>query len=442
MASSLAPPPPAPHAPSPRPFAAPPQTPTHSASPDRDAAGRSILHLARRLRGAELRFRRGRLWQLRAVAFAPARAAREARAAMKEYGAAAAAEGISPARQFAYLAWLHMAHGVDPQTAYRFRLFSRDRTLPFPRYLPSATAAVLYRTVLQQTAADAAGILADKRRFAAWCAAESLPSAPVLMEFAGGHLSRTGVPVGSWPATDLFAKWATQYGGDLTERFRRTGSGYAGRDGQVLTSAQVVEALARRSCDGIVVLQPCLENHPDFRPLSPRALSTLRIMTTRRPGAEPCFLAGLLRMGTGESTADNFAQGGIASAVDHSTGVAGPARRLDAMQRVHAYDAHPDTGARIAGFRVPEWEAAIALALEAHRRIGRLACVGWDVAVLADGPVLLEGNWNPCTKLLQVATQVPLLSTAFADVFGEWLQEPECRVDDRWLVEHAHWSPV
>jgi len=74
--------------------------------------------------------------------------------------------------------------------------------------------------------------------------------------------------------------------------------------------------------------------------------------------------------------------------------------------------------------------------------LGDIVCVGWDVAVLESGPVLLEGNWNPCEKLAQVATQTPLLATEFAGAYAAWLDSPACALDDRELLAQLRWSPV
>lgn len=411
---------------------------------DRDAAALQILRLGHRLRRATLTSQRGRLVATKATIVAPARAARAAWLAVHKYGDVTTEDaGISRLRQFAWLWWLDLRHNYESHAVYRFRLFSRERVLPIPLFLQWGEAALLYRTVILRTSRAAAEILADKRRFATWCADQQLPTAPILMEFEGGEITRRGVAEGESPPTDLFAKWGTQYGGDSTQRWRYDGvEGYVDDDGRTWRFAEVIELLAERSQKGVVLLQPRLVNHQALRPLSPSALSTIRVMTTQRPGEAPRFLAGVLRMGTGNSTADNFAQGGIASAIDAETGVIGEARRIDKQHRTHVYQEHPDTGVHFAGYQVPFWEESVRLALEAHTRLGPIACVGWDVAVLEDGPVLIEGNWNPCTKLLQVATQTPLLTTEFAGTYAAWLAEPECSVDDHWLVEQTGWKPV
>lgn len=428
---------------SPRPFSSAGPAPGAAAPVDQRKAAVRIHALFRRLRRAEMRETRGRLWLAKATVSAPLRAAREALRAVRKYGDVMQAEaGVSRPRQFAWMWWLNLRYEYGTHTVYRFRLFSRDRVLPTPQFLQWESAALLFRSINARVAHDAAAVLADKRRFAAWCAEHGIQTPPILMEFEDGRMRRGALREGETPATDLFAKWGTQFGGDATQRWRLDGGRYVDDDARTWSFDEIVATLTERSRQGVVVLQPRLVNHSALRPLSPNALSTIRVMTTRRPGEAPRFLAGILRMGTGNSTADNFAQGGIASAVDAETGVIGEARRIDKQHRLFVYETHPDTGATISGFEVPMWDESVRLALDAHARLGPIACVGWDVAVLEDGPVLLEGNWNPCTKLLQVATETPLLATDFAATYDAWLAQPECAIDDRSLIELSRWAPV
>lgn len=373
---------------------------------------------------------------------APVRAAREATRAVRAYGAATREHSGTPlVRQWRWTWWLAYHFDIPAETTYRFRMFRRDQVTPFPRFLHWHDAATLFRFVASRAARKQAETLADKRLFAAWCAAEELPTAPILASFEGGRMTGGSLLEGKEPQMDLFAKWGTRYGGDDTSRWRWTGEGYVDDAGRSWQLREILTQLAERSRTGVVLLQPRLVNHPEIRRLSPGALSTIRVMTTRDPSGAARFLAGVLRMGTGAATADNFAQGGIASPVDASNGIAGPARRVDEFYRTHVFESHPDTGVPITGATVPLWNDAIRLALAAHDLLGPIACVGWDVAVLEDGPVLLEGNWNPCTKLLQVATQTPLLSTDFTSTFDAWLDSPECGIASERAGDADDWSP-
>jgi len=122
--------------------------------------------------------------------------------------------------------------------------------------------------------------------------------------------------------------------------------------------------------------------------------------------------------------------------------VIGTAVRTGEHLRPLRFDVHPDTGAPITGFRIPFWSQTVALALHAHERLGHNPCIGWDIAVLPSGPVLLEGNWNAGVLLLQIPCGLGLLSTEFAPAFCELLAHDVAALDDDALRAWSRWEPV
>lgn len=407
---------------------------------DKDAI-RRIVALAHRSRRFELTETGGMIWRLRAALVSPLRAAKEAQEAVRRFGEPTFEHHDIPlARQYAWLWWLNLRYLYDANSVYLFRLFSWERAAPRPLFLPQHTAMLMYRSIMSLHSRRQASILADKRLFASWCEERGIASAEIIMEFESGRILRSNLNEQLEPECDLFAKWAFGYGGAGTQRWTRSGEHWLDPEQRAWDFNDIVESLVERSKDGMVVLQPCLANHPALHDLSPNALSTIRIMTTRRPREGPRFLAGVLRMETGKSSADNFAQGGIASAVDYETGVLDVAISNDKQNCTYEHEVHPDTGARITGRQVPFWREAINMAVDAHSRLGDIPCVGWDVAVLQSGPALVEGNWAPCIKFLQVTTRTPVLMTEFAGAYGAWLNEPGYAFDDRWLFERRQWS--
>ena len=83
---------------------------------------------------------------------------------------------------------------------------------------------------------------------------------------------------------------------------------------------------------------------------------------------------------------------------------------------------HPDTGTLIEGFQLPHWESAKRLVLRAHEALERIAVVGWDVAILEDGPVIVEGNDSPGASSSQMPSGVPLGETPLVPAVAEHLR--------------------
>jgi hypothetical protein len=93
--------------------------------------------------------------------------------------------------------------------------------------------------------------------------------------------------------------------------------------------------------------------------------------------------------------------GGIAAAPDIATGRLSRASDLGTDARLGWFTAHPNTGEQIEGRVLPCWEEAKALAIEAHRAFFDRVVIGWDIAILEDGPILVEGNGNPDMDIIQ-----------------------------------------
>lgn len=181
-------------------------------------------------------------------------------------------------------------------------------------------------------------------------------------------------------------------------RYARTAKGWsAGRES--LTPNALLERIATAVAGGAIV-QDCVETHRDLAVVSPGALPTLRIMTCLDETGAPEVCGTVLRLSAGgEGPVDNFQAGNLAVAIVH--GACGRAyRRRDGA--IEVLEAHPSTGALVAGRPVPDLRAACELAVAAHRAFDGFTVIGWDVGLGASGPVLIEGNWNPGTDVLQM----------------------------------------
>jgi hypothetical protein len=98
---------------------------------------------------------------------------------------------------------------------------------------------------------------------------------------------------------------------------------------------------------------------------------------------------------------DNIHAGGIAASIDLATGRLGRATDLGVATTSRWHERHPVTDAIILGRILPHWPGALDLVRRAHALIGDRVVVGWDVAILEDGPCLVEGNGKPDVDLIQ-----------------------------------------
>lgn len=376
-----------------------------------------------RLREPESTVRRLRV--LADYAVAPITSAQHAWNAVRRHGAAVAERyGVSRTRQFLDQWWLGARHGITPDSYYLYRLHLPDRRPRADQYVQVSELDRLLHLLVVRTSGDPTRILADKSRFYDWCAHNELAYAESLVEVSPDGAVRVSTGHGELPPVDLFSKVTTLRSAQGARAWRRLDDGrWDDGSGQPLDAAELIEALHAdaRALGRPIVVQRRLSNHPALLHLTNGALSTIRVATIREPGGEPFVLSAGYRMGVGAAIADNLSQGGMAAPVDVATGELGCAVRMN-PPLYDECDEHPTTGRRISGTIVPFWDDVVSLTVRAHSALPRMAFVGWDVAVLADGPVLVEGNRFPSARLSQVASGIPLGETRFLPLFDRHLR--------------------
>jgi hypothetical protein len=209
---------------------------------------------------------------------------------------------------------------------------------------------------------------------------------------------------------DLFVKPNKGKGGRDAQRWDHIGDGcFRSAKGKVLTEEALHERLVKESRSEKLIVGTRLVNHPTVADLSNGALSTVRIVTCLDERGDPEVITAVLRMPQGENVIiDNFHAGGIAAEVDIETGRLGRASDQGLTPDSTWHERHPQTGAMIVGRMLPSWPAALELVVAAHVAFGARVLIGWDVALLSDGPCLVEGNGSPDLDIIQRIIQRPI----------------------------------
>lgn len=319
-------------------------------------------------------------------------------------------------RQLLQVPWFAVHYRVDPNDYYRHKIYANwDRRNDF--IFNDEIVEVLTDLNERASPVDSAD-LAEKRAFCKRCAAAGLPTIPILCEFENGVGGDRQRDARSFEA-DLFSKAANRSCGEGATLWRYADGHYRSTD-RTLSLAELKSYLARQSFEYPIILQPKISNSQELTGVTGHALSTVRIVSIRRPQREPELMLVCFRMATGDKVADNFAFGGIAAPVSLDDGVlgAGVLMHVDLAEPIRL---HPDTGAAIAGRALPHWQAVKALALAAHAAFPTMASVGWDIAITDDGPVLVEGNAVWGVDLPQLAHRTPLGDSIIPECIVEWL---------------------
>lgn len=135
------------------------------------------------------------------------------------------------------------------------------------------------------------------------------------------------------------------------------------------------------------VAEELIVQHEATAHFHPQSLNTVRFPTIRQDDGVKLWYP-FLRMGKGESFVDNISSGGVAALIDPETGVLVKA----ASHYAADVQEHPDTHAFIPGYRLPQWDEAVAMVKELARVVPEMRYVGWDLALSDKGWVLVEGN--------------------------------------------------
>jgi len=152
---------------------------------------------------------------------------------------------------------------------------------------------------------------------------------------------------------------------------------------------EVRDLHARLSASGQYLVESFISQDPAMASLSETSVNSLRVITFF-DGATVHVLEAVLRMGNGGDV-DNYGRGGMYTVLDEKSGIA-PFAAFD--QDSNIFTAHPSTGTRIVGFRVPRYDDVLTLLDEVARIVPEIPYVGWDVAIGVDGPLIIEGNYN------------------------------------------------
>ncbi|HNB27748.1 MAG TPA: sugar-transfer associated ATP-grasp domain-containing protein [Alphaproteobacteria bacterium] len=357
------------------------------------------------------------LWPLAMLAVLPGYLYRYGREVARESGRGLCEQAID---QIALILRLRLA----PKHYYRLRLYSPAMRPKAGEFLLRNQIEGIAYQLLQAGRPDRRQPLTNKVRFAGHCAANNLPHVPNLMAFkAGRPLLRGRTAQNGFNDVDIFVKPVRGSRGGSAERWSNLGPRrYRSTGGRELDTAALLGHIAELSRQKPVLVQPALRNHPAYRGFTAGALSTMRVISWRSETGGFEVTDAILRMPVARTApVDNFHAGGIAAPIDIATGLLGQATTLDGGPEDSLLDRHPYTGAQIAGAAVPMWDEIMQLALRAHRVFDAHVVIGWDIAVIEDGPCLIEGNISPGVGTLQRAANRPLGDRRFGQLLAHHL---------------------
>jgi len=308
-------------------------------------------------------------------------------------------DGVSILRQFVYL-FIDYFYAIMPEDFYFYRLHLADQRRLKSRQFGFWQLLEMQKYLFESYGSEDAPLLKNKNLFIKKCLENGLPTVPLLAEFSEGKM----IPhLAELPQGDLFSKPADLFlglGANLW-RYNSAGNYVHAASGDTTDAKMLIARLCEDSqipaaagASGRILLQEKISNHSSMiGTLTMGGLATIRLISCRAPSGSIEFLPPAIRMPLDDSFADNLHQGGMGAPIDIVSGkICGPAIRLDTQCGVSIFDTHPTTGIKLRGFQLPYWSEVLALARKAHLAFGSMHFIGWDIAILQNQPVLIEGN--------------------------------------------------
>jgi len=126
------------------------------------------------------------------------------------------------------------------------------------------------------------------------------------------------------------------------------------------------------------------------------ATFTIRIVTILNQ--KTFFIGACFRIGN-KNFVDNFESGGMTARVDVDKGIViGPG--IDKVGNI--FTKHPVTKTKIVDFEFPFYKETLKLIEEMTKIVPTIRYIGWDIAITAKGPVLIEANPLPGSQITQM----------------------------------------
>jgi glutathione synthase/RimK-type ligase-like ATP-grasp enzyme len=168
------------------------------------------------------------------------------------------------------------------------------------------------------------------------------------------------------------------------------------------------------------LIQDIIVQHEEMNRLNSCCVNTIRFDTFTNKQNQSQLFSCFLRIGLKKSCVDNVSSGGAYIGVDINTGILSTDALTDFTHgKGKTYHVHPENNVKFVGFQIPFYKEAKELVLEAANRLPHIRVVGWDIAIMPDGPVLVEGNELPGIVFSEISQKGFKNNPVFLELYQE-----------------------
>jgi hypothetical protein len=307
----------------------------------------------------------------------------------------------------ARVARLRLVERFSPRESFLWGL--ADPGLPIGDVAGYASRSLLYRLQARDNPRSLAFLTEDKAFFYGFCAGAGIAVPRLLGVYhpQAGWSARGPALRGRDAWRRFFREETPERGGFVIKPAKgvyarglrvleRRGDQLFDRRGPVEVDALLDQLDGDGSFD-LWVIQERLRNHPELERLSgSQALQTARVVTYVDRERRARVLFACFKVIASDQDSDNFdygRSGNLVTNVDLERGtLEGAVGASPTGVGLTSHAEHPRTGIALDGFALPHWPALRELVEAAAIKFWPLRTIGWDVAIGADGPTVIEGN--------------------------------------------------
>lgn len=188
--------------------------------------------------------------------------------------------------------------------------------------------------------------------------------------------------------------------------------------GKLISMDEVLNHFKDHSRVKTWIFQRLIKPMPFTERIVPGVVCTVRIVTLVING-NGVILYSIVRFGDGKTAADNYDGAGVVAQVDVESGCIGDTVVFENGLPLYGKN-HVHTGVKITGEIIPDWDMIKAAVSESALKYSWFNCLGWDVALAADGPIILEANSMPGFYAFQVTSRRGLLEGPLGRLLSEY----------------------
>ena len=190
----------------------------------------------------------------------------------------------------------------------------------------------------------------------------------------------------------------------------------SGGKGVIRFNESSIPDIDKLNLENDYLIEKGLAQHDALDKINSSCINTLRVITYNRKG-EIKIPSCALRMGLNNSHNDNISTGGIFTGYDIEKN---KLNKVAVDKWGASYYSHPETNFVFKNQSLPYPNEVTSLVTKAANLFPDRYIIGWDVAYTPIGPVIIEGNTNPCPFGMQIALRGLRNNKIFDEIYHEF----------------------